>query len=78
MYNIKYFIVALDSSCNCPTDCDEVVYTQEVSQGKIDHGPNSRRFQDTDGNYLWQLRKKRDWYSMILEAIPSQNMNVIR
>ena len=44
------------AECNCPLDCEETVYSQEISQATIRSGNNIFNRLKVKPNYLWQLK----------------------
>ena len=44
------------ATCNCPLDCEETVYSQEISQASIRSGSNIFNRLKVKPNYLWQLK----------------------
>ena len=48
------------AECNCPLDCEETVYSQEISQASIRSGSNIFNRLKVKPNYLWQLKDKME------------------
>ena len=44
------------ANCTCPNDCEETIYSQEISQARIRPKSNIFNRLSNKPNYLWKLR----------------------
>ena len=78
--SVKSDGLILGISCECPDNCDEVIYTQEMSQANL-RLANSQIFDvmSTKGNYLWLLDEqiKNSTKEIKVKALKEKRQEVI-